>query len=193
MASHETTLFAPGRIVLVGFMGAGKSTVGPILASRLGWRFVDADRHLQNKTGATIADLFLHHGEAGFRKMEAEVFAELHQQHRLVLALGGGAIETDSTRSLLAGSPGTCVVFLKAPLEVLVERCENQPDSAIRPILRQRETLSARFQARQRHYERAHITVNTENVPPGEVADQILKCLSESAFAMQATQRATTL
>jgi shikimate kinase len=181
------------RIVLVGFMGAGKSTVGPILARALGWRFIDADHHLQQKTGDTVAELFLNYGEARFRQMEAEVFADLHREHNLVLALGGGAVEAESTRSLLAQSHDTCVVFLKAPLEILVERCENQPGSAVRPVLQQREELSARFQARQQYYERAHVTVNTESVPPGEVADLVLKRLSESAFAIPMTQRAAII
>src|SRR5271165_6116012 len=98
---------APLRIVLIGFMGAGKSTAGPILAERLGWRFLDADYYLQDQAGATIAELFSTLGEAEFRRMEAEVFAKLHRQRDLVLALGGGAIESESTRSLLQQSNET--------------------------------------------------------------------------------------
>src|SRR5271170_3656293 len=99
---------APRRIVLVGFMGAGKSTTGPILAERLGWRFIDTDHYLQAKTGCSISEMFLEQGEAAFRQLEAEVFAELHRDDELVIALGGGAVETESTRSLLEQASETC-------------------------------------------------------------------------------------
>src|SRR5271155_1436684 len=142
MQSDHAIPQAPLRIVLIGFMGAGKSTAGPILAERLGWRFIDADIYLQNRKGSTIADLFSNHGETAFRRMEAEVFSELHGERDLVLALGGGAIESESTRFLLRQSNDTCVVFLNAPLEILIDRCEKQIGAAIRPVLRQRDALS---------------------------------------------------
>jgi len=170
----------PLRIVLIGFMGAGKSTVGPILAERLGWRFIDADHYLQNRNGTTIGDLFSTHGEAAFRRMEAEVFAELHRERDLVLALGGGAIESESTRFLLRQSNDTCVVFLNAPLEILIDRCEKQIGAAIRPVLRQRDALSQRFHSRLPHYEQAHVTVDTEDLHPDNVVDRILRQLVEN-------------
>jgi len=174
---------APRRIVLVGFMGAGKSTVGAILAERLGWRFIDADQHLQARTGSTISELFQQHGEAAFRRLEAELFAELSRELELVIALGGGAVETGSTRLLLDQSDDTRVIYLRAPLEVLIERCENQPNAALRPVLRQREALGQRFQSRLPHYERAHITVDTDGLHPHIVVDCILHRLVESSAA----------
>ena len=193
MQSDHAIPQAPLRIVLIGFMGAGKSTAGPILAERLGWRFIDADIYLQNRKGSTIADLFSNHGETAFRRMEAEVFSELHGERDLVLALGGGAIESESTRSLLEQSSDTCVVFLNAPLDVLIDRCEKQPDAAIRPVLRQRDALGQRFHSRLPHYQRAHITVDTEGLYPNEVVDRILHQLVESFPAMPWNLKATAI
>jgi len=180
MQLRESISHYPARIVLVGFMGAGKSTIGPLLAQRLGWRFVDSDYRLEEKTGARIADLFSELGEPEFRRIEAQLVAELHRDRELVLALGGGAMESESTRLMIAEASDTCVVFLKAPLEILIERCEQQPDAAIRPILNQRNLLDQRFRSRQRHYESAHITVETHGESPATVVDSILKKLQES-------------
>src|SRR6202789_2538376 len=90
------------RIVLTGFMGSGKSTVGPLLAARLGWRFLDADEVIEAEAGATIAELFARHGETPFRDREHATIARLAAQDKnaLVLALGGGAIERAETRDL---------------------------------------------------------------------------------------------
>jgi shikimate kinase len=180
------------RVVLIGFMGAGKSTLGPILAERLEWRFVDADRELESKTGTAIADLFTDLGEPAFRRMEAENVARLLARRETVIALGGGAIEAPATRSLLATLPYTCVVFLRAPLEVLVERCEQQPDAAERPVLRQREALRQRFLARLPHYESAHLAVDTVGLNPQAVADQLLQQMVELSYAISLDQKATT-
>ncbi len=178
------------RVVLIGFMGAGKSTVGPILAERLGWRFIDADRQLESDAGATIADLFSTLGEPRFRQMEAQVVAGLCATTATVLALGGGAIETESVRNLLFNSSNTYVVFLQAPLEVLIDRCEQQPDAAVRPILRQREALRQRFRSRIPHYRSAHLILDTEGLGPDSVADNLLHKMIDISFAVPLYQKA---
>jgi shikimate kinase len=93
--------------VLTGFMGSGKSTVGPLLAARLGWRFVDVDDVIEAEAGTKITELFAKYGEAAFRRREHEAIARLAEGEELVLALGGGAIETEEVRTLLLGSAGT--------------------------------------------------------------------------------------
>jgi shikimate kinase len=178
------------RIVLIGFMGAGKSTIGPILAERLGWRFVDADHQLKAQTQTTIAELFTALGETAFRRYEAEVVAQLLQERDVVIALGGGAVEAESTRWLLEGTAETCVVFLKASLEVLIDRCERQPDAAVRPVLRQRETLQHRFHTRLPHYECAHITVDTEGLSPERVVESILDRMVDASLAISLNRKA---
>jgi shikimate kinase len=180
------------RIVLIGFMGAGKSTVGPILAERLGWHFLDADQVLESEAGVTIAHLFSTLGEPGFRRIEAEVVARLCATTATVVALGGGAIEVESTRSLLANSLGTYVVFLQASLDVLIDRCEQQPGASVRPVLHQRETLQQRFHSRLPHYRSAHLTLNTEGLDPHRVADSLLHQMHENANAIPLHQKAIT-
>lgn len=193
MPPYQINPLPPRLIVLIGFMGAGKSTVGPLLAARLGWRFLDVDAHLEARTGSTIAELFAARGEAGFRRIEAEALAHLWNERELVLALGGGAIESELTRALLEQSRDVCVVFLRAPFPVLVERCENQPGARSRPLLQERQTLHSRFQSRLRHYENAHIAVDTDGLRPQAVADLILSRLPESALALPKAQGARNI
>ena len=81
----------PQRIALIGFMGAGKTTVGAILAARLGWDFVDTDALIEVRAGAPVAAIFRERGEQAFRDLEADVLAELAQRQRAVIATGGGA------------------------------------------------------------------------------------------------------
>ena len=108
------------RIVLTGFMGSGKSTVGPLLAERLGWRFIDADDVIVAATGMPITEFFAQHGEAAFREREHATIARLAEQDALILALGGGAIETEATREVLLNCPGTLLVHLDVKLETTI-------------------------------------------------------------------------
>ena len=94
MTPPDSVVTTPAQIVLLGFMGAGKSTVGPLLAEILGWQFFDADQLLEHREGCTIAELFVRHGEVGFRQLEESTVAELLGLNRTVIALGGGAIES---------------------------------------------------------------------------------------------------
>lgn len=183
----------PARIVLVGFMGAGKSTAGPLLAERLGWRFIDADVYLEQETGSTITALFAASGEAEFRRMEAAAIAQLQSERELVLALGGGALESDATRQLFSEDSDTCMVFLQAPLEVLIDRCERQAGNASRPVLNQRAALGERFHSRQMHYQAAHITVNTPGIYPTSVVDLILEGLKERYPAAPLSLKAVSI
>src|SRR3954471_8712453 len=95
----------PVRIILTGFMGSGKSTVGPLVAERLGWRFIDVDDVIEAESGTTIAQIFQERGETAFRDFEHATIARLALENNLVLALGGGAIEREDTRYLLLNSP----------------------------------------------------------------------------------------
>src|ERR1700758_5526321 len=115
---------APIRcIVLTGFMGSGKTTVGPLVAARLGWRFVDADDVIVVETGMAIAEFFARHGEAAFRELERATIARLTGEDRLVLALGGGAIEDPATREALLASAGLVLIHLEVELVTTLGRC----------------------------------------------------------------------
>src|ERR1700749_3713805 len=92
---------AASRIVLTGFMGSGKSTVGPLLAAELGWAFLDLDTEIERRTGLTVPQIFAEQGEAAFRKEETAALAAVLGRTRTVIALGGGAPETLGNRLLL--------------------------------------------------------------------------------------------
>lgn len=174
------------QIVLLGFMGAGKSTVGPLLAELLGWRFLDADEVLERHEGCTIAELFSRHGEEDFRRLEESTVAELMILDRTVIALGGGAIESALTRSLLATRPDLCTVFLDGPLEMMLQRC-NQSQT-IRPLLQDRNGVESRYAKRLPHYRTATITICTEGLTPHMIADKIARHLGVRMAKREATQ-----
>lgn len=160
-------------------MGAGKSTIGPLLAQRLNWNFLDSDVAIEARAGATIAEIFARQGEPAFRALEAEAIRRHVLQENLVLALGGGAIETESTRKLLVGLDCACVLFLDAPLDVLVARCLAQPSAAERPVLADREGLLRRYNTRLPYYRDAHLTIMTTGLSPHAVVASILKILEQ--------------
>lgn len=180
------------RIVLTGFMGAGKSTVGDLLAEKLAWTFVDVDKEIEARAGMTVAAIFAERGEQAFRALEATVIRNLSEREELVLALGGGALETESTRTLWNELGCTCVVFLDAPLEVLVERCLAQPGPVERPVLADRDRLLRRFESRLPHYRAAHVTLATQALSPAEVADRILDSIAKR-FANEAAAESVPL
>ena len=170
--------------MLTGFMGAGKSTIGALLAERLGWRFTDTDTFIEARTGMQVAQIFAARGEAAFRALETEAIRECAQAERLVLALGGGAVESAPTREALAKLEQACIVFLDAPLDVMVARCIAQPNAAERPVLADRERLAARLAARLPHYQMAHLTVATGELTPEAVAESIIEFAGEFAASL---------
>jgi shikimate kinase len=159
------------RIVLTGFMGSGKSTVGLLVAARLGWRFVDADPAIEAEAGMPIAEIFRRSGEAEFRRRERETIARLATESHLVLALGGGAIEDAQTRALLLAGSGTQLVHLEVQLATTLARCGADP---ARPVLNDRAHLEARYLRRLPLYRLAHSTVVVDRLSPAEAAEAIL-------------------
>jgi len=163
----------PRRIVLTGFMGSGKSTVGPLVAARLGWSFLDVDDVIEAEAGATIAELFARHGEAEFRQREHAAIARLATGDGLVLALGGGAIEHAATRALLLTAPGTLLVHLEVELATTLARCLGTEH--IRPILADQANLASRYQRRLPLYRAAHVSIPVDALTPEQVVDAILQ------------------
>jgi len=161
------------RIVLTGFMGSGKSTVGPLVANRLGWSFLDVDNVIEAEAGATIAELFARHGEAQFRDREHATISHLAAADNLVLALGGGAIERAETRDLLLSSPGTLLVHLEVELATTLARCAGTEQ--IRPILADHANLANRYARRLPLYRAAHVSIPVDALTPDEVVDAILE------------------
>jgi shikimate kinase len=159
------------RLILTGFMGAGKSTVGAILARDMGWRFIDLDDVIEANSRRTVAEIFRDYGEAEFRERERQAVLQLGGEEKIVLALGGGTVEDESTRSLLIHSPGNCLVFLHAELTDLLARCT--VDGKTRPLLAAPDAMEARHNQRLPHYQAAHLTVTTTGLAPQDVADRV--------------------
>jgi shikimate kinase len=162
----------PRRIVLTGFMGSGKSTVGPLLAERLGWRFLDVDDVIEAEAGCSIAEFFARNGEAAFRDREHETIARLASGDALVLALGGGAIEREETRNLLLNSPDTLLVHLEVELATTLARCAGTEQT--RPVLADQANLARRYERRLPLYRTAHVSIAVDTLTPGEVAEAVL-------------------
>jgi shikimate kinase len=159
-------------------MGAGKSTVGMRLAQELGWAFVDLDEEIVRAERKNIAEIFETAGEASFRQLEHLALADALRRSGMVLALGGGAVETEANRQLLTGDPETLLLYLEAPLDVLLDRCEQQyrfqSEAVRRPILERRSELTGRFLRRKPLYESAHWTIETAECDPDEIVRIIL-------------------
>ena len=170
---QSTTKTLYRRIVLTGFMGSGKSTVGPIVAARLGWRFVDADEVIEAEAGMPIAEIFTKHGEPDFRERERATIARMTTADNLVLALGGGAIETQGVRTLLAGGDGTLLVHLEVQLATTLARCGGTEGT--RPVLADQANLAKRYERRLPLYRTAHVSIAVDELAPGQVADAIVR------------------
>jgi len=161
------------RIVLTGFMGSGKTTIGPLVAERLGWSFVDVDDVIAAEAGATIPEIFRSEGETEFRRREREIIASLSRGERLVLALGGGAIEDEATRGLLFTKPETLVVHLEVKLETTLARCRGTEH--LRPVLADEANLASRYQRRLPLYRLAHVSLHVDTLTPDEAAEAIVR------------------
>ena len=165
------------RLVLTGYMGAGKSTIGRLLAARLNWQFLDLDAHLEARTGATIPQLFERHGEAHFRRLESTALASALGRDNTVLALGGGTPEELTNRLLLEQTPATFTIFLDAPFPTLFDRCMLQ--DIARPVLADPATAQLRFQKRHPLYRRlANLTLETAEQTPEQTVDALVLHLS---------------
>jgi shikimate kinase len=161
-------------VALVGFMGAGKTTVGQELARRLNWRFHDLDDLIQATEGTTIEQIFHQRGEKAFREVERRILASALTDHSspLVLALGGGAFVDPENQSLLR-SAGVPAVFLDAPVEELFARSE-QPE-IVRPLRRDRRQFCALYERRRPEYARASVCVQTSGKEIRAVAEDIIQ------------------
>jgi shikimate kinase len=164
-------------IVLVGLMGAGKSTVGRRLARRLGLPFVDSDTEIEEAAGTSAADLFERYGETDFRDGERRLVARLIDGTVRVIATGGGAFVDPRTRQLL--NERAVTVWLDAPVEVLAERTGRRNT---RPMLRgdnRSATLARLSEQRQPMYAEAHIRIRSGDGAHSGVVEAIIAAVGE--------------
>jgi shikimate kinase len=153
------------NIYLVGFMGAGKTSLGQRLAKQLGARFLDLDERLSERFGCPLSEVFEHHGEAVFRAAEAEELARVSGEDGLVVATGGGAFSSRANREVIEGSGGISV-FLDLPWEELERRLA--ADNAGRPAYRDPEQARRLYDERLPHYRRATLTIPLRGSEPQE-------------------------
>lgn len=193
MDPANTTGFAPrtprssvaaDRIVLTGFMGSGKTTIGRRLADKLGWRFLDLDSAIEQRDGRTVAAIFAGSGEPHFRALESSELASALKEQQLVLALGGGALESVSNRDVLKATARTRTVLLTASFDTLYERCQRQIAAAagsglpVRPLLGDRDAAAARLARRDATYRQAaDFVLDTTGQHPDQSIDALLELL----------------
>lgn len=160
-------------IALVGFMGAGKTSVGRELAAQVGWRFIDLDELIQARERRTIAKIFEQSGEAEFRRLECSLLLEViaDQSDPVVLALGGGAFAESKVQESLVQA-GIPAVFLDAPASELFRRCE-QPEIE-RPLRRNFDDFRNLYHRRRPEYLKAAMRIDTAGKPISAIANEII-------------------
>jgi shikimate kinase len=156
------------RIVLVGFMGAGKSTVGRLVARRLAWAFEDMDNRIETRSGRTIAAIFEDDGEETFRALEREEARLLRELPRRVVAAGGGAFARAETRDLLQERAVT--VWLRCDLETALARL---PANGVRPLAANHDIMRALLAEREPAYRMADVVVDASGAPE-HVAERVV-------------------
>jgi len=179
--SVASALVVERPIVLVGLMGAGKTTVGRRLAALLHLPFIDADEEIEKAAGLKVSEIFALHGEEEFRRGERRVIARLLQGPPHVLATGGGAFMNDETRALVRAH-GTSV-WLRADLDVLMRRVEKRDN---RPLLKQgdpRATMERLMAERYPIYGEADLVVDSNNGPHASAVTSVIRALAARAIA----------
>lgn len=165
-------------LVLVGLMGAGKSTVGRRLAQRMGRTFVDADDEIEAAAGLTIPEIFDKYGEDHFRDGERRVLARLMAGRNMIIATGGGAFMNAETRELIRSNGRS--IWLRADLDTLVRRCSKRTDRPLLAGSNPAETLSRLMDERYPVYAQADMTVESGGEAHEQVVDRILNVLGIS-------------
>ena len=177
----------PSALFLIGMMASGKSTVGKALAARLGWNFFDVDREVERRTGVTVAEIFEKEGEAGFRRRETEMMAELTIRPGCIVAMGGGAPLFEVNRKLL--KRGLVVRLLSTVSDVL----ERTRFDTTRPLLRSEDPVAKIRElmlAREPVYaEVSDVEVSTTRTHPEVVADRILAMREVQDVVREAEKR----
>ncbi len=192
-SSAESARVSCNAVFLVGFMGAGKTSVGRALAQRLNWIFEDLDDRIVSRDGRTVAEIFRDAKEAGFRRAERAALEQVLHELRggvpkgaagKIIALGGGAFVQKENAALLK-TFGVPTIFLDAPIEELWQRCRTQANEtgAERPLLQSREQFGKLHATRRKSYSKAALKVQTGGRPVETIAAEITKALGLKKIA----------
>ncbi|OGU28242.1 MAG: shikimate kinase [Ignavibacteria bacterium GWA2_35_9] len=173
-------------IYLTGFMGSGKSTIGPILANTLGWDFFDLDKIIENKTEKKIREIFEQHGESYFRKLETDTLKEISGSNNVVVSLGGGTVANEENLEVLKKTGK--IIYLKVSLETVYKRLRYKKD---RPALTKSDSenisreemvdrINKLMNKRAKYYEQADYIIDTDSGSIGKTIDKIVKIISQT-------------
>ena len=166
----------PPVLYLVGFMGAGKTSVGERLAALLGWRFLDLDARIEARAGCSIRELFRREGEPYFRTLERAELVEASRERDVVVALGGGAFCSAENQAIVRTTGAS--VYLEAPADVLYRRCSGETG---RPLFTTPESMQDLLERRRPLYERANFRLDVTHLSIDEAAARIAAALKESS------------
>jgi shikimate kinase len=156
------------KLYLVGFMGAGKTTIGRAVSRRLGWRFEDVDERIEAQARRSVASIFAQQGEAHFRQLERQVLTELLPQRQIVIATGGGTFaEADNRAVMLADG---AVAWLDLPLLKVLDRV---PADGRRPLAADRAAMEQLYARRRLAYAEAHVRLDASR-PVAETVERLL-------------------
>jgi shikimate kinase len=158
------------KIYLVGFMGAGKTTLAQALARRLGWRAEDVDALIEARERRTVADIFAREGEPYFRSVERQVIWSLLPQRHVVIATGGGTFIDPETRAAI--NADGLSVWIDVPLDVLLNRI---PSDGRRPLAADRVKMAVLYESRRLAYEQAQLRLDASLARPEELVEQIIE------------------
>lgn len=159
-------------LVLVGMMGAGKTTVGRRLAARINRQFLDSDEEIEKAAQMSIPEIFAQRGEPEFRAGETRVIARVLKDGGVVLATGGGAFVNEETRALIKG--GAISIWLKAEIDILFERVSRRSNRPLLKTANPRATLEQLIEERYPIYAQADVTVVSRDVPQDVVASDVV-------------------
>lgn len=162
------------KLYLVGFMAAGKSTVAKALGARIDWRVEDIDARIEAREHSTVADIFARRGEAHFRTTERAVLRELLPLRHAVVATGGGTFADPVNRQRINADGAS--VWLDISFETVVARI---PPDGRRPLAADRATLEGLYRTRRSAYRHAHLRLDADRAPAGELVERILEWLGE--------------
>jgi shikimate kinase len=170
-------------VFLTGFMGSGKSTIGPILANALGWDFVDIDKSIEQKTDQKVIDIFATLGEQAFRAFERQELSDLALREECVISLGGGTLVNDENFEFIRKNG--IIVYLRLSPDKILQRVRRKTD---RPLLKDplgnllegdelHERIDGLLELREQYYSKADIIIPADNLKVGMTVDEIVKRL----------------
>ncbi len=165
-------------------MGAGKSTIGPILANTIGWKFYDLDKVIENRENKKVREIFEEKGEEYFRKIETDVLIKLSHGRNIIISLGGGTLANDENLNFMKQKGK--IIYLKLSPEEAYKRLRFKRD---RPVLNIRngdftkeellDKINSIYEQRKKYYEKADITIDTDNISVGQTVDQLAKIITK--------------